>query len=383
MRIWVIGRGFPTKTNRMLGCFEFDQAQMLARRGHEVIYPVVGMSLRRLNNFGRFDRLINGVRVIEWQIPFGWPILSRAMVRKLSTQLKRCLYRKIMQQYGVPDVLHVHYPALHQFAEFAELQERGVKLVCTEHFSKVQNKTLEKQFLHNLRECVQHFDHILCVGELLKQSIMELTGTTKEITVVPNIVPEIFNYEKSNIRDRDGSFCFIGVGRLIKGKCFDLLIKAFLQEFKNYKQVKLDIVGGGEEYNRLSRLIKETHSEDQITLLSIINRQDIPEYYKRCDALVMSSNQETFGVPIIEAMASGLPVVTTDAMGFRSLFHKEHGYVVPANDEIALGRAMKQMYENYNSYDRKAISEYAKRVFGEDAIYNKLYSLYIEKSTYK
>ena len=380
MHIWVIGRGFPTKTNRMLGSFEFEQAQMLARRGHEVIYPVVGMSLRRWNNFGRFDRLIDSVRVIECQIPIGWPFLTRAMVRQLSSQLKKRLYRKIMQKYGVPDVVHVHYPALHPFVEFAELQERGVKLVCTEHFTKVQNKTLEKQDLRNLRECVQYFDHILCVGEPLKQSIIELTGTTKQITVVPNIVPEIFNFEESNISDREGSFRFIGVGRLVKVKCFDLLIKAFLREFKNYRQVKLDIVGGGEEYDRLSRLIKETHSEDQITLLGIMNRQEISEYYKKCNALVMSSNLETFGVPIVEAMASGLPVVTTDAMGFRSLFHKEHGYIVPANNKKALAMAMRKLYDNYESFDRDAISNYAKRVFGEETVYEKLHFIYEKES---
>ena len=324
---------------------------------------------------GLFDSVINNVRALELRIPIN-RLLPGTIGTKVQLKIRKYFYNKIMERYGIPDVVHVHYPALYPFDAFKEVQDRGAKLVCTEHWTKVQNKTLGKVSIQNLKDCVQHFDNVICVGEPLVQSIRQITGTKRQIDVVPNIVPDIFKYEKTNVADKEHYFRFIGVGRLVKVKCFDLLIQAFAEAFKNNKNVKLDIVGGGEEYNRLKKLILETHCEDQVSLLGVMDRKIIPEYYKKCNALVMSSNLETFGVPIIEAMASGLPVVTTDAMGFQSLFHKEHGYIVPANDKKALAVAMRKLYDNYNKFDKEAIASYAKKYFSEDAIYMELRTIY-------
>lgn len=383
MRIWVIGRGFPTKSNNMLGSFEFEQAQMLARHGHEVYYPVIDLrSIRRWRKFGIVKTLEKNINVITLNIPVG-PILSSKFRYTLRNQLMKFLFRQVASEFGTPNVIHVHYPCIYPYSMFKQIHDMGAKLVCTEHWTKVQNKTLsdntvsKEQALSNLLDCVENYDNILCVGEPLRNSIQELTQTRREIIVVPNIVSPLFSYSEKESFNKKDMFRFVGVGRLVDVKRFDLLIRAFVNAFKDCKYVKLDIIGGGPEYNHLKNLIDTCNCKQQVSMLGTMSREEVAKYFHKCHALVMSSNLETFGVPIIEAMASGLPVVTTDAMGFRSLFHKEHGYIVPANDEIALGMGMRQIYENYGFYDHKAISDYAKKVFGEDAVYEKLYSLYL------
>ena len=375
MKIWVIGRGVPTKKNKMKGSFELEQAQMLARHGHEVIYLAIEMSVRRWMDVGSTEKFINGVRSIELCAPIN-RLLPEIINSKIKIKIRKYFYNKILRQYGRPDVIHVHYPSLHPFGPFKAFQDNDTKLVCTEHWSKVQNKTLKRENQIYLQDCVKYYDHLICVGEPLVKSIRELTGTKRPISVLPNIVSKEFSFSEDHCVTKGRKFRFIGVGRLVKLKRFDLMIKAFIDAFKGNDKVKLDIIGGGDEYTQLKKLIQLNQAEDQVSLLGIMNRKEVAAYYKKCNALLVSSNLETFGIPIIEAMATGLPVVTTDAMGFPSLFHKEHGYIVPADDEKAFAKAMRSLYDNYEGFNSKKISEYARAMFGEEVIYKKLLSIY-------
>lgn len=374
MRIWVIGRGFPTKQNNMLGSFELEQAQMLARHGYEVFYPVVDLrSIRHWRRFGYYEKESGGVRVVTVSVPIG-KICSAQRRREWTYKLRKLLFRKMVRTYGKPDVIHVHYPSVFSFEPFEDLERAGVKFVFTEHYTKVQNKTLSDQCLINLKDWVAHSDKLTCVGAALGESIRELTGTDKRITVIPNVVPDYFYYDE---RELTGSgFRFVGAGRLVECKRFDMMISAFCSAFKDISAVKLDIIGGGTEYERLRNLIRSYQCENQVSLLGVMNREEIAAYYRRCNALIMSSNLETFGVPIIEAMASGMPVITTDAMGFPDLFLQSCGYIVPKDNEAALVEAMKELYFNYSRFDRATISRYAKDTFGEEAVFKQLDEAY-------
>lgn len=373
MRVWVIGRAIPTKKNNMAGSFELEQAQMLARHGCEVYYLVLDIYSIRRRKLGLVKREIDGVNVITLSFPIGRLLPARSR-NQFSAILRRIEFAITAKNYGMPDVVHVHYPALYSYSAFRKMKEHGAKIICTEHWTKVQDKTLPAQNVKNLTDFADNCDAMLCVGERLAKSVKELTNTTKPIEVIPNIVSENFTYQEKV--GADGIFRFVGVGRLVACKRFDMMIRAFADAFNGDSSVRLDIIGGGEEYDSLKRIIHECGCDDQITLLGTMDRNEVAAYYHQCDALVMSSNLETFGVPIIEAMASGLPVITTDAMGFPSLFHEEHGYIIPMDQEEALMRSMRKLYENYSQFDKKAISQYAKKTYGEDMISSHLLQIY-------
>ena len=377
MRVWVIGRGFPTKANNMLGSFEFEQAQILAKHGYEVYYPVLDLrSIRHKRKYGVIKRDLDGVTVVTLSIPIG-RILPVKFRTWLILRLKEKMYSNVVREFGRPDIIHVHYPACFMFRPFRQIKSLGAKIVCTEHWTKVLNKTLDKINIEYLKDYVENCDEVMCVGEGMVSSIKDLTESDREIKVVPNIVSNEFGFKERS--ESDGTFRFVGVGRLVPCKRFDLLIRAFTDEFKGDNRFHLDIIGGGEEYLPLKKLIHDRGCENQISLLGVMERNKIAEYYHECDALVMSSNLETFGVPIIEAMASGLPVITTDAMGFPSLFHKEHGYIIPKDDEKALANAMRTLFNNYSEFDGEKISAYARKHFGEDTVFNMLNDVYTDK----
>ena len=104
---------------------------------------------------------------------------------------------------------------------------------------------------------------------------------------------------------------FLAVGRFShRHKGFDLLIEAFHLFSQKNKEWKLDIVGEGEEENVYRTLIKKYNLEDRVMIHPFTNH--IQEYYSKAQVYVLSSRWEGFGLVLVEAMAHGLPVVSSD-----------------------------------------------------------------------
>lgn len=104
---------------------------------------------------------------------------------------------------------------------------------------------------------------------------------------------------------------FLAVGRFSKKhKGFDLLIKAFNLFAQNNSEWSLDIVGEGPEERLYRELIKEYQLEYRIAIHPFTNQ--IQNYYTKAQVFVLSSRWEGFGLVLVEAMAHGLPVISSD-----------------------------------------------------------------------
>ena len=104
---------------------------------------------------------------------------------------------------------------------------------------------------------------------------------------------------------------FLAVGRFSRQhKGFDLLIKAFDLFARNNSEWSLDIVGEGPEEKLYRELIKEYKLEDRITIHPFTNH--IQDFYSKAQVYVLSSRWEGFGLVLVEAMAHGLPVISSD-----------------------------------------------------------------------
>ena len=104
---------------------------------------------------------------------------------------------------------------------------------------------------------------------------------------------------------------FLAVGRFShKHKGFDLLIKAFNLFSKNNEDWILDIVGEGPEENLYHELISKYHLEKRVLIHPFTN--NVQDYYSNAQIYVLSSRWEGFGLVLVEAMAHGLPVISSD-----------------------------------------------------------------------
>ena len=132
------------------------------------------------------------------------------------------------------------------------------------------------------------------------------------------------------------------IGQFIHRKGFDILLEAWSKELdENYSLV---IVGGGEEENQYQQYISD-HNLKNIQLVGFKQKEKIFEYYKAADLFVLPTREDIWGLVVNEAMAMGLPVVSTDMCVAAAELIEDgvNGYIVPVNDSKELAEAMKKI----------------------------------------
>ncbi len=153
------------------------------------------------------------------------------------------------------------------------------------------------------------------VDEFFKQR-----GLNKDVYVISNTAeldifkPHMVDKEQSknfrikyNINENDFVGCFCG--RLGKEKNIDTLLSNWKETVSEYDDIKLIIFGGGPEEENLKELSKELGIEDKIIFTGKIPHSELPHYYSACDFYITASLSEMHSISMLEAMASGLPVL--------------------------------------------------------------------------
>lgn len=127
----------------------------------------------------------------------------------------------------------------------------------------------------------------------------------------------------------------ISAGRLTKSKNFDLLIRAF-HKLKSSEHLKLIILGDGEENHHLKHLIKQLQLTDNVSFPGFVN--DPCRYFTKAEIFVLSSDYEGLPGVIIEALACGCKVVSTDCENGPAeiLMNQKYGWLTPVGDSKAL-----------------------------------------------
>lgn len=137
------------------------------------------------------------------------------------------------------------------------------------------------------------------------------------------------------------------VGRLEPRKGLDVLIRAFLRLRASRPRVRLCVVGDGPERARCQELIPPSIRPDALFVGSVA-AAELPRYHASADVLVApATGGESFGIVLLEAMASGLPVVASDIPGYRTVMTDgRQGRVVRAGDALALCEALGDLLAN-------------------------------------
>ena len=174
----------------------------------------------------------------------------------------------------------------------------------------------------------------------------------EKCVVIPNpicadAIPQIHIGErKKNI---------VAVGRLEHQKNFSMLIRAFSRLPKEFDDYKLEIYGGGSEEKMLNNLISDLGVADRASLMGI--KKNVMFEIADASLFVMSSDFEGFPNALVEAMATGLPVISTDfSTGVaKDIIHDENGIIIPVGDEDALLEAMIDILSDVEKMRRMSV----------------------------
>ncbi|MEO8192487.1 MAG: glycosyltransferase family 4 protein [Gemmatimonadales bacterium] len=152
---------------------------------------------------------------------------------------------------------------------------------------------------------------------------------------------------RSDIRSELGfaasDFVFISVAKLQDRKRpFDLL-DAFGEAAAVRPEAALVYVGDGPLRQELAAAVRQRHLEDRVRIAGFVNQADLPRWYAAADCMVLpSDSRETWGLAVNEALASGMPVIVSDAVGCAPdlVIDGQNGKVFTFGDAAALSRAM-------------------------------------------
>ncbi len=205
-----------------------------------------------------------------------------------------------------------------------------------------------KMNLQGLRKA----DHIITISEFSKEEIIRLTGYSgdKISVIYPGVDTACF-YPK---RDRsivsqyaitDNDYVIMYLGSEEPRKNISLILKAIYHLKKTMPRVKLLKVGGaqmGGDRQAVLKLIKDLHLEREVIFTGQVAETDLPKYYNAADLFVFPSYYEGFGLPPLEAMACGCPVIVADRTSLPEVVG-DAGLLIDPDDEQAFADAMARL----------------------------------------
>jgi glycosyltransferase involved in cell wall biosynthesis len=239
------------------------------------------------------------------------------------------------------DVLHCHgvYPPGYVGASFHKIS--GVPLVITPHGGDI--KTDHKGYIINQRvteRIIRTFasaQAVTAISSDIRDRVLKLGAPDDKIHLIPNGVftdnfktASMYHEKKSH----DNPY-IVYLGRLEKVKGIDVLLRAFSIVNKDYPGLKLKIAGTGKEISNLQTLAEDLDISNEIDFLGIVEGNKKIELLQNALFLICPSRYESFGVVILEAFASGIPVVATNVGGIPDIIKDgENGFLVePANPQ--------------------------------------------------
>lgn len=298
------------------------------------------------------------------------PFIYNASIRQRQ-KLGLKMFDSYVEKHGLPDIIHGHSALWGGVLASAIASKHNLPFIMTEHASVVprgiagprERKTAEQTYHAASKNCA-----------LSPSLVVDLTTTLDldniDFEVTPHMVDEKFVYSPPSSSDE--TFNWLSVSNLVDDKGHDTLLRAFSK--LNDKKSKLTIVGDGPLMASLLSLSKSLDIEDQVVFTGIISRNEIPNIFTNSHAFIHPSRYETQGIVIIEALATGRPVISTKCGGPNDVIKEGDGYLIPIDDEQAIVDSMKNMMKN--KWDSESISERCIQRFGKSVIIDQLEELY-------
>lgn len=382
MHILIIPSWYPTKPNEISGSFFREQALALKKHGCKV--GVITLQLRSLRNWrslltGQYGATFeNDLGILTYrEHGMAWfPRMSRLMAWLWKKNLL-VLFDQYIKKHGKPDVIHVHSILYAGWAAKVISDKYQVPYVVTEHssaFARDLVSPVQKLMTEQVATSAKKRFAVSKSFAGYLSTYLEVNNCPWE--VMPNIVHESFFSSQIETRDERESFTFINVALLTPNKGGRFLIKAFAKALASQLDMKLKIGGDGDERAALVVLAQELGVENNVEFLGMLSRQQVVDQIVTSDVFVLSSQYETFGVVVIEALALGKPVIATRCGGPEDLICNDNGILVPVNDVDALAAAMLDIYNNRDSYNSQIIRSDCSAQYSEEVIAEKLMQIY-------
>lgn len=389
---------FPSPDDPTLGNFCVRMIDALPEECHSVILSVCdGKNVTK-----SFEvKEIPGAHHTHVQIYIRPPKINA--IRKLK-MLRMYQYglKYIKKRFFQPDLIHLHvtYP----LGQVALLWKKlfGYKYVLTEHWTiyQPQNKDVLVGGLKRKIVKIANNASLIMPVSLDLQHCMEGHGVKNRFRVVYNLVntdmfrPCIDSSLRTGPRgndmhgkERNNSILRDEANMNVKKRM--LHISTLRDEAKNFSGILRTIeklrqqrddfelhVIHDYEAPEFKAFVEEHNLSDCVIFHGKKTSAEVAQAYQKADFLVLFSNFENLPCVIVEAFASGVPVLSTSVGGIAEILSPERGILIDSGDEAALLQGMNTMLDHCQEYNREAIRDYAVKTFAAQHIGQQIYDAY-------
>ena len=361
------------------GEFCLEQAKALKALGHEVrilscvqLGATIGLKDYLCLPYRRYEHLRDEVTICQ-SFQRGLPKMVRHNVKRW-VGIVYSMFCDYVKKYGKPDILHAHCAKWAGYAAMRLGKAYGVPYVITEHLPSM---ILEDEFgkapstawqIPLLKQAYEQAAMVLPVSEELVEDIACYFGKGYRWQYLSNVVDtDFFHYQPRPSREgRSFRFCCVADNSYRKG--YDRLIPAFEQLRGSGANAELKIAGRGTDTAKF-----RTQLSEGMVSYGWVDRVAVRELLYESDALVLASRSEVQPLVLLEAMSTGIPVISTECVP-QNLRIDNGCVIVPIDDIDALSAAMRQVMEL--DADGKAISESIWHLASPEVVGRKLERLF-------
>ena len=389
MNVLVLSSWYPTPEVPYAGIFVSDQVHALLRHREDVRLLVAWPDIRPLTPrrpwesckalFSSRDMEIrdSGAGLLECRFPvLEWsPKLPGGVPNGALRRWKRA-WRVIREEWGMPDVIHAHVGLSAGWLAAWCKEECGTPYVLTEHMSPFPFPSLLRHGhpVPELEQAYQAADKVIAVSPSLADDIRGY-GLADPI-VIPNVINESIFFPGEN---RPGQpFVFFFLGHLGEQKGADVLLDA-LGLWNPPVDVHCVMAGSAtqEQEQAFLQRVRELGLQDRVKWMGPLERNEVAQQMRQAHVFVLPSRHESFGVVLVEALACGLPVISTRCGGPEFIVGTSNiGTLVDVGDARGLAATMRRFYAEYGRFSTAEIANYYRTRFSAESTAGKIFSIY-------
>lgn len=295
--------------------------------------------------------------------------LGRLLMRRQVLHAARWL----IEEYGPINIIHSHFYSGAAVVPFVA-SRLGVPFVHTEHSSALAGASPENRVSRSgwriLRRVLSGAARVFFVGSS-QLATVERLGLSGNFEVLPNPVDAASFHP--NQQGHEG-LRLVTVGHLIPRKRHHLAIEAVSLIRAQGRQVTLEIVGGGRDEAKLRAFASSLGIEAAVNFRGRVPREEVAACLSRADIYLHTSEMESFGVSIVEALFSGLPVVAIRAGGITDELPSRWGVTVQSPEPAALADAI--VHLDLSLYIPDEIAAASKELFSSQKVALRLEQIY-------
>jgi glycosyltransferase involved in cell wall biosynthesis len=254
-----------------------------------------------------------------------------------------------------PDIIHNHSMSVMGMQALAAARLLGIPILGTCHvylagflnyapISLDGQPMMEKVAWQYTANLYNHFPNVTTPSEAMRLKLASAGLHVPSAAVSNGVDTNLFHPHRPLFRLTPQTLTILHVGRLGYEKSVDVVLRAFGHLAHAYPQARLVIVGDGPQTSQLQSLAKDLEIASRVEFVGQVCHDRLPDIYRQANVFVTASTIETQGLVVLEAMASGLPIVGVDALALPELIQPGvNGYLAPPEDEHALAEAMAQL----------------------------------------